>query len=380
MRIYSKSEEENVRTEELVREWVESGFLVSHQRDRLLEDLKVDLRRTNNFLRLVLFAFGCLVIAAGFLLIGIEFGFRRDSEIGLLGIAGSAICFAVAGFLIRRWRLYRFGIEESFAMGSVALLGIGAGHLMQPEMFAGLVGAAAVATLVYLRFGYVYSALTAIGCLGLSTFQIGQPEPVERLSAAALLLAAFIVARSRRKRYGHSFPGDDYAIIQAVTWAGVYGVLNLQVSTDYLIQSEAPFFYWFTYVLIWVLPAVGLFQALRERDRPWIAVNLALILVTMATNKPYLGWPRQTWDPILLGLLLSGSAIILRRWLESGAGGQRHGFTAFRLFLSDKNALSVLGTASTVIQPHVPSPGPSEPGFKPGGGRSGGGGATGDFH
>src|SRR6202158_1533319 len=40
-----------------------------------------------------------------------------------------------------------------------------------------------------------------------------------------------------------------------------------------------------------------------------------------------LGWPRHTWDPILLGFLLMGAALVLRRWLSKGADGERAGFT-----------------------------------------------------
>ena len=36
---------------------------------------------------------------------------------------------------------------------------------------------------------------------------------------------------------------------------------------------------------------------------------------------------RKPWDPILLGVLLIGTAIIIKRWLAAGANGQRYGYT-----------------------------------------------------
>jgi hypothetical protein len=111
-------------------------------------------------------------------------------------------------------------------------------------------------------------------------------------------------------------------------------------------------------------------------------VNLLLSLVTLSTNKSYLHQERQPWDPILLGLLLVGVAMIMKRWLAKGPQGQRRGFTAVRLLAGDRRALDVLSTVSVGLQqPHThPAPGaakPAAPDF--GGGRSGGAGASGSF-
>ena len=37
-----------------------------------------------------------------------------------------------------------------------------------------------------------------------------------------------------------------------------------------------------------------------------IWASLVMAMATLATNKPYLGWERHTWDPMLLGVLLTG--------------------------------------------------------------------------
>ena len=102
----------------------------------------------------------------------------------------------------------------------------------------------------------------------------------------------------------------------------------------------------------------------------------AAALATLYTNKPYLGWARQTWDPILLGVLLAAVATGVRRWLASGPNGERHGFTAARILESDRDLLSAIATASAAWprnEHHAPttaepSPSPFE------GGRSGGAG------
>ena len=119
----------------------------------------------------------------------------------------------------------------------------------------------------------------------------------------------------------------------------------------------------------------------RQKDRFVIAVGAIVAMLTFVTNKPYLGWQRHTWDPMLLGILLTGVAFFIRRWLASGPDGVRHGFTAARLSGKDKHWINVGSTVFGLLSPHAtaPSPQTDSPDFRFGGGQSGGGGASGDF-
>src|SRR5262249_52750236 len=117
-------------------------------------------------------------------------------------------------------------------------------------------------------------------------------------------------------------------------------------------------------------------------NRPLLDVNLAMALLTLTSNKPYLGASRETWDPIFLGLLLIGIAVAVRRWLSKGENGQRYGYTADRILKSDDRAMMALGVASAAL--HMAGPTQAHTSahpekFKGEGGRSGGGGAGGSF-
>jgi len=140
-------------------------------------------------------------------------------------------------------------------------------------------------------------------------------------------------------------------------------------------------FYWATWVLIWCLPPVVLARGLRRRDRFVIAVGAVVAILTLVTNKPYLGWQRHTWDPMLLGALLIGAGLSIRRWLANGPGGIRHGFTARRLSGKDKSWMNAGAAAFGIVSPNIltPSPQTGNPDVHFGGGDSGGGGATSDF-
>jgi len=103
--------------------------------------------------------------------------------------------------------------------------------------------------------------------------------------------------------------------------------------------------------------------------------------LTLATNKPYLGWERHSWDPIVLSALLIGVALCLRRWLAAGPDGIRHGFTAQRLSGKDDQYRAAAAAAFGLLSPQAikinPQTGSSHVRF--GGGDSGGGGASSDF-
>jgi uncharacterized membrane protein YgcG len=184
---------------------------------------------------------------------------------------------------------------------------------------------------------------------------------------------------------------DGFSIAEALLWLGIYLAINLQVSLLDprglwlgIARSAAEFpkpFYWTTWVLIWFLPPAMLTRGLRGKGRWVIAAGLATAILTLITNKPYLGWPRHTWDPMLLGAVLIAAVLYIRHWLAGGECGIRRGLTAQRLSGKDKAWMSAGTTALGFVSPeqitHTSQAADQE--FRFGGGDSGGGGASSDF-
>src|SRR5208282_5099066 len=194
-----------------------------------------------------------------------------------------------------------------------------------------------------------------------------------------------------RFRHHFDYLEETYSLAEAMLWLGIYLTTNLQMwSFNLGLQwwdgtragSEFPRpFYWATWILIWCLPAVVLARGIRLKDRFVIAVGAIAAILTFITNKPYLGWPRHTWDPMLMGILLTGVAFFIRRRLVRGPGGIRHGFTAERLSGKDKHWMNIASSVFSLSSPHsvTPSPQTNSPEVRFGGGQSGGGGASSDF-
>lgn len=380
MRRYAAEDEERVRLQGLVQAWTDEGLLDAKQGATLGAALRVELRRTNPFLRAGLALFTAVIVAAFVLLVIESLSLNDRSSIAVVAALSGVACIAAAEFLVASYRCYRFGVEEMFAVAAVVLFAIGGVETIDapraamgwlPDVVGLLIGTAGALGL-YLRFGFVYAALGSMVCVAAIPFQFDLPPVLQRFAAAVICGSVFIVARSGRRRLRDDFPGDEYGVLQAAALAAVYVVSNVQLSPGSYRVEGLP--YWCTYGLTWLLPIVGVRLGIRDRDRELMDVGLVLAVITLVTSKPYLGWARNTWDPIVFGMALIGVAVAVRRWIERGSGGDRYGVTLD----PGRDALPVL-TIASALGPPVPGSGPPTPHGDPpapafGGGRSGGAG------
>src|ERR671912_277997 len=109
MSLYSRDDERAIRVQRLVNDWTKSGLLLPEQKDRILPELQVNLRRTNVFLRATLFVFGYMIVNALAGLFVVTLNLSEGATMYLAGFAAIAF-FTLAQILVRQFRLYRFGI------------------------------------------------------------------------------------------------------------------------------------------------------------------------------------------------------------------------------------------------------------------------------
>jgi hypothetical protein len=400
VRIYSASSEEALRARKLLKEWAGEGLLTKAQCQVLEEETVCDLRTTNIFLRLVFFFFTVVIVVAAAGLFYVVFLSRPGEQTtGVFCMLFAAACYAAAEACAFQGKCYRYGIEEALAVCSVGFLcaGIelaflsGRSYSPTPEPIQALVPAAgAVSSLwIWCHFGRSYAFLAAM------IFAIFLPGYwthsawAQHLIIALVYAAGLAVIATVRSPHRFDYLDEIYSLVEAFLWLGIYLAINLKLSslnmfplwlggTQAALEFPRPF-YWATWVLTLCLPPIVLARGIRQKDRFVIAVGAIITLLTFVTNKPYLGWPRHTWDPMLLGILLTVVALVIRRWLASGPGGIRHGFTAARLSGVDKQWMNAGSTVAGLLSPQAPVPQRRGPEFRFGGGRSGGGGASGEF-
>jgi hypothetical protein len=401
VRLYSASSEETLRARKLLRDWTDDGFL-THAQYRVLEQETVsELRTTNIFLRLVLFFFTLISVGAAAALFVVVFLSRpSDQTVGVFFLIFAAVCYAAAEIAVSRARLYRYGIEEALAVCSAGFLCAG----MQFAFFGGsysskanaaqflIPAVGAVFSLwIWRRFGLSYAFLAAMICVLFLPGYWTSSHSAQHLIVAVFYAAGLVGVASVRPRHRFDYIEEPYSLVEAFLWLGIYLAMNLKLSSldlpghswsgTRVAPEFAKPFYWATWVLIWCLPPIVLVRGIRQKDRFVIAVGAIIAILTFISNKPYLGWQRHTWDPMLMGILLTGVAVFTRRWLARGSGGIRHGFTAARLSGKDQRWINVGSTVFGTLSPHatVPSPQTNSPDFRFGGGHSGGGGASGEF-
>jgi len=386
MSAYDLDDERTIRAGRRARDWMKSGLLSAAQYERIKPELEVDLRRTNIFLRITLFVFSLLILQSVLGLAALFLDDLDETPAAILVGLAAVFYFWLAGYLVDRYRFYRFGIEEAAAVSAITSLGVSAAVGLSgfvpgfnQTMAAGLAGAAAAATAVFLKFGYRYAAVAAIVLVTALPFQFGYDEAAKRLGAIAVLAVVAAVTRIKHSEYGDEHPGDTYALLEAGAWAGIYVLLNVQIFGQ-VVRWWSVGFYWASYGGIWILPVLGLWLSIKVRHRMLLDVSILMLLGTLMSNKAYLGTARYPWDPIVFGLLLMGAALAIKRWLAGGENGDRRGFTATRLLASDKARAGAFNIAS-LAHPAAPGPQPASAPADPigGGGRSGGAGASGSF-
>lgn len=403
MRLYSASSEETLRARRLLTDWADEGYLTKEQHERLQQETVSDLRTTNIFLRLVLFFFTLIAVGAAVaLVLKVFLSGPSDDIAGIFFLIFAALCYAAAEVAVSKFHLYHYGIEEAFVLCSLGFLCAGMQIVLfsgvpyspQPDPTQSMVPAAgAVFSLwIWHRFGLWYAFLFAmIFVIFLPDFWTSS-HPAQHVILAAFYLAGLIGVAAVRSRHRFDYLDDHYSLVEALLWLGIYLAFNLKVSSlaapTQLWRAVSPTasqfpmpFYWATWVIIWCLPPIVLARGIRQKDRSVIAVGAIVAILTFVSNKPYLGWQRHTWDPMLLGIVITGVSLFLRRWLAHGPDGIRHGFTAARLSGKDKHWMNVGSPVMGLVSPQslTPAPQPTTSDFRFGGGSTGGGGAGGKF-
>lgn len=402
MRVYTASSEETLRARRLLADWANDGFLTKAQHDRLAQETVSELRTTNIFLRVTLFLFTLIVVGAATGLFFLVFlSHSPDKTTGTFLLIFAVACYTAAEAAVSQARLYRYGIEEALAACSVGFLCVGLllvffsshSYYSKPDATEFLVPAIGGAFSLWIshRFGLWYAFLAAMIFVIFLPGYWTSSHATQHVIVAGFYAAGLLAVAAVHLRHRFDYLDNHYSIAESLLWLGTYLAVNLKLSAFtprmylWATASTGPEFsrpfYWTTWVLIWALPVVVLARGIRQKDRFVMAVGAIVSVLTLISNKPYLGWLRHTWDPMILGILLAGVAMSIRRWLARGPNGIRHGFTASRLSGKDKHWMdvgsAVLGLAAA--QSITPTPQNKAADFRFGGGSSGGGGAGGNF-
>jgi hypothetical protein len=346
---------------EAARAWQGAGVIDDATRTAIAAAYPDDRARLGPVFRVLVFGFTVVAVTALFGLFGLAAsGAGERGGATLLVLFGIVLAIATEAQL-GRLRRTQGGTEAATAflavgylLGGLLWLAIREGRLggraginLALVLIAGLCAAAAY------RWGYsVFAAAAAVAVFVLAARGPGSSHAVAAVSLVFLYLAVHIGSWDSRlveriaERGGSAPLGAALRIVAAVGTA--------------------------------LVPLLTLAWGVATRRRLLIALGVVGLLASIVTLRFYVH-AAPLWVALLAGGGLAlALASALRRYLDAGPGHERRGLTAEPLF-ADPQGRSALELAAGVAAV-TPAPRTVEAAeFQPGGGRYGGGGASGQY-
>jgi hypothetical protein len=404
--LYSSAQEENIFIRKQARTWKRSGLITDDQLSAITDAIDTDLQQTNLFFRILFFIFTLLCASAlvgmfVWLTIRLMFSNINIEEMFLAAILifFGAIYYIVAEYIVSKSKFYRYGIEEGLVLIAMGLFCAGCGWLLddygassKQTIIAVCALFATTAFCIYQRFGCLYTAFISLIAVCIIPFQLSLPPTNERLLLLLIFCLIFLLNFNTDKPNIDDFKKERNITIQACLLIAIYLTVNLQIlgAVGLLIEDThiihlhpklfPPYIYWSSYILTFVIPALGIYRGIKSRKRLIMNTSLVLACLTLSTNKSYLGMTRYAWDPAIMGIMLVGISIFITRWLKRGQDENRYGFTQRDILKPEDHGISLAEVAAALAPGAI---GAQQPPAQPekyfDGGSSGGGGASRNF-
>jgi hypothetical protein len=373
----------DVRVE--ARAWCRSGIIDESTYGAILESYPDDRSRVGGAFRALLFLFTAVAVVSLFGALAVA-----ELPMGLLLALTAAGCAAATEIQMGKLRRARSGSEEATALLAVVFAAAVAGWLLDgiggDSDLRVVAAVAAVASLLGVSrwgvplLGALASAFAFLALVWWSGARIGW------IVLAVLLVPPLLrgsvspaLAPSQRRACDAALVTALLALYVALH-VGSFDARLLETELLFGTTDEAPA--WLgrpIFVLATALvPALVLLAGIRWKRPILLRSGLALSVASLVTLRFYVHVA-----PLWVVLVVSGGvalalAMLVHRYLASGPGKERHGFTAEPV-LDRRDAAAALELGMTAsLAPAAPAASES-PRFRGGGGEFGGGGASGSF-
>lgn len=387
----------NAAVRKAARAWKKAGAIGEAELKAVEAEYPDDRSRVGPVFRVLLFLFTLLAAGGGFgFVLALFNGFSPDDEIFgpflLIFGVGSAVA---TDMLITLMRRRQGGIEAALSLAAVGcLIGFVAWLAFDP---LGLEDETAVPVLFLIavpilataawRWGYpLYAGAAAASLLGaLAALPAGRLFWI----ALPLALAPWLTRRSDSERLPPA-DRDSWKAVLLVCLVGAYVAVHLgSVAVQFVekiggrwdgqpVAVSDPI-RWLVLAGTALLPIAYLTVGVRTRRYPFLLAGLGTGIASVITLVDYARL-EPLWAVLLAtGALLVAAIFALRRYLETGPGGERYGFTAAPLFDdAARQRWLEAGAAAATLAPEARTL-REEPKFSGGGGEFGGGGSSSEF-
>jgi hypothetical protein len=341
--------------------------------------------------RVLLFLFTLISVggAFGFLVMISDTSWRTDSLPVLLLFFGAGLVIAT-DFQVTRMLRVRGGVEAAMSLAGIGFLAGFAFWICDKDgwkddhAFAALLLATAILLAgAAWRWGYPLYAGAAMAAFLWSFVAF----PGARLAwiVLPLLMAPILMRLSESPRLPPSHR-DSCAFALGVALAGLYTAVHLGSLDSHLLEDwhhgklpTSAILRGLSMAATALVPVVYLAIGLRSRRYVFLLLGLGTGVASLATLRYYVHLAPLWVILTLSGVVLVAVALVLRRYLDSGPGRERHGYTAEPLFEEmGRRRMLEAGAAVVSLSPDA-RPVDEEPKFAGEGGSFGGGGASSEF-
>ncbi len=375
---------------EAAREWARAGWIDESARRRIEEKYPDDRHRSGPAFRLLFFVLtlGALIAATGIVYSGVSSWFVGATLALAAGCAGAAATSVLLGSMKHR----QSGIEAAASVYALLNLMIGLAVLFlhdhglpenQSSMILCFLFAVLTAGAAWIWGYWPYAAISA-ACL----FFVFAPLPAGRLIWVAVVLFSYrpLISGCDSARLPPALRRASAAFL-VVSLVCAYVAINTysvdQKLTDSLFRSGRPNPQFFprplSIILTCLVPPLIVVAGITARRRLFLILGFFLALLSLATLRFYVHIAPAWLVLAGGGLLLFAGAAVLRRSLNSGAGGARAGFTAHPLMEDPgkRRLLEILAGVATLTPGTATAQTKAQ--FEGGGGKFGGGGSSADY-
>jgi MFS family permease len=345
--------------------------------------------------RVLLFLFTLISVSGAFGFFMAIAGTAEEKAWPVLLLLFGAGLIAATEFQITGMKRAGGGVEAATSLAGIGFLAgfvfwlCGKVGLSEDPAFAvALLAAALLLAGAAWRWGYpLYAGASLAALLGSPLLLLHGARPVWIVLSLALAPILTRFSESPRLPPSHR---SSCAFALAVALAALYAAVHVGSLDGFLLEgwwrlpimrprSPSPVLRALSIAATALVPVIYLAIGLRSRRYVFLTLGAATAAVSLVTLRYYVHLA-----PLWVILILAGAALIalvsgLRRYLDSGAGKERHGYTAEPLFEEmGRRRMLEAGAAVLSLSPEA-RPLHEEPKFAGGGGSFGGGGASGEF-
>jgi hypothetical protein len=372
------------------RGWRRAGAIDERTLAALVASYSDDRVRLGPSFRGLAFVFTALALNAVFFFVMTVFRPDVDTA-GVSAVVFGVFLCALADVQFGALKREEGGTETATALVGLAYVLVGAGLLMFDARLRDrtlLSWLFAMATVGFAAAAWRWGMRVCAALAGVSFFLLLSQGPVARLLwivASSMLIPALTAAGEYPR-----LPPAHRRSVQAVlglALIAVYAAFHLRSWDTGFIESmssrahdlrDSPLRP-LAIAGTALIPVAAIAFGAVTRRRLFLDVGLALGIVSLVTLRYYVHFA-PLWAVLTLGGGVAiAAALTLRRFLASGADGERGGITAEPLFEDPAQHRSLEVAAALAASPAAKVTASDDRSLVPGGGRFGGGGASGEY-